>query len=46
MVSLEVVNHRRIQLGENVTMLDLSKAYLQVHVNRELWRYQKERCTV
>ena len=29
------------KLGENVTMLDLSKAYLQVHVNRELWRYQR-----
>ena len=29
------------RFGENVTMLDLRKAYLQIHVQSDLWEFQK-----
>lgn len=28
------------KLGRNVTLVDLRKAYLQIHVDKSLWRYQ------
>ena len=35
----EKIRERR-KFGRNIKLLDLKKAYLQVHVDPSLWRYQ------